>query len=98
MANKKVELLNSWLAEMGLHVECYSPGDGLTRYRFLPLGKGYWDCDGIICALGWSEAEQTARALLIGWRLHGEVHYHDKKYDDAVKAAYENPLAPTAQR
>lgn len=49
---------------IGLHVDYYSPGDGVTRYRFWNRGilarsaeeLDYFSCNGIYTALGLAEA------------------------------------------
>ena len=47
-------------AAIGLLVKTYSPGDGVTRYRFFehaPLGQDYFGPnDGVYTALGLKEA------------------------------------------
>jgi len=52
--------------EMGLYVGIYSPGDGVTRYRFFKSKKpvSYFQMTGLYTALGLSEAE----AWLAGYR------------------------------
>lgn len=45
--------------ESGLYVATYSPGDGVTRYRFIKSRKpvSYFQQNGLYTALGLSEAE-----------------------------------------
>ena len=66
-ANRK-ELLRKKAAEAGLYVATYSPGDGVTRYRFIKSRGGrpvsYFAQNGIYTALGISEAE----TFLAGYR------------------------------
>jgi len=52
--------------EAGLHVATYSPGDGVTRYRFFKSKKpvSYFQQTGLYTALGLLEAE----AWLSGYR------------------------------
>ena len=52
--------------EAGLYVATYSPGDGVTRYRFFKgkKPKSYFEATGLYTALGISEAE----AWLEGYR------------------------------
>lgn len=51
----------------GLHIRTYSPGDGITRYRFFTNPEnGYFGPDnGIYTALGLAEARTFVRA----WQL-----------------------------
>ena len=58
MANRK-EQLSTNAARVKLYVRTYSPGDGLTRYRFFKKkGNSYFGPDnGIYTALGIKEAE-----------------------------------------
>ncbi|KKL74975.1 hypothetical protein LCGC14_2059490 [marine sediment metagenome] len=51
----------------GLHVRTWSPGDGITRYRFFTDGNNdYFGPDnGIYTALGLAEARTFVRA----WQL-----------------------------
>jgi len=45
--------------DVGLRMATYSPGDGVTRYRFFYAGPGpvaYFDADGVYTALGAKEA------------------------------------------
>ena len=45
--------------EVGLYVGIYSPGDGVTRYRFFKSKKpvSYFTGSGLYTALGLAEAE-----------------------------------------
>jgi hypothetical protein len=76
----RLEVLRSECEAAGFTFGTYSPGDGVTRYRFLPLlGKGmsedpirctnYFAANGDFTALGWKEA----RAYATG-RVHGFNH------------------------
>jgi len=50
-----------------LHVGTYSPGDGVTRYRFFSEPSGYFGPkSGIFTALGYKEAD----AFVMGY-CHG---------------------------
>jgi hypothetical protein len=65
LTSRKV-MLELQARELGLQVRTYSPGDGVTRYRFIK-SKGrqsYFQNDGIYTALGISEAE----TFLSGYR------------------------------
>lgn len=41
---------------LGIHVATWSPGDGLTRYRFFRTARDYFSDDGLFTALGAKEA------------------------------------------
>jgi hypothetical protein len=41
---------------LGLYAAAYSPGDGVTRYRFFRKPNGYFQADGIYTALGKKDA------------------------------------------
>ena len=51
---------------MGLYVATHSPGDGVTRYRFMKSKGGkpisYFRTDGIYTALGMKEAKMFLMA------------------------------------
>ena len=53
----------------GMFVDDYSPGDGITRYRFSKDNTGYFACRGVYTALGMKEAETFARGALEGYYL-----------------------------
>ena len=64
MPTKKTSRLDSLkreAARLNLYVGTYSPGDGLTRYRFFRSRGGkpisYFSQDGVYTALGIKEAE-----------------------------------------
>ena len=67
------EALESKASQVGLHVDTYSPGDNLTRYRFFHIQDDhrpdYFAGDGIYTALGIKEAE----VFLSGYIL---AYYH----------------------
>jgi hypothetical protein len=51
----------------GFDFDTYSPGDGVTRYRFFPdPGHDYFSGDGDYTALGYAEAMAYARGRLTG--------------------------------
>ncbi len=54
--------------DVGLHVRTWSPGDGVTRYRFFTDGNnGYFGPDnGIYTALGLAEACTFVRGFRAG--------------------------------
>ena len=55
------ELKNTAL-QFGVYVDTWSPGDGVTRYRFSRDGHGYFACKPLYTALGLKEAELYIRA------------------------------------
>jgi hypothetical protein len=74
MPTKKTSRLDSLRREAArnnLYVGTYSPGDGLTRYRFFRSRGGkpisYFSQDGVYTALGIKEAE----TWLSGYRRRG---------------------------
>jgi hypothetical protein len=61
--------LRSNAARVGLHFDTYSPGDGVTRYRFFLQPTDYFAGNGIYTALGKKEAETFVAGFVLG------VHY-----------------------
>ena len=58
MARKsRYDLLQEEARRHGLWLRKYSPGDGVTRYRFMRKNVSYFADDGIFTALGISQAE-----------------------------------------
>ena len=64
MATKKAsrqDTLRKGAAKLNLYVGAYSPGDGMTRYRFFESRGGkpisYFQQEGIYTALGIGQAE-----------------------------------------
>lgn len=53
-------------SRLGLYVSAYSPGDGITRYRFYTTPKRFFHGDGIFTALGKREALIFLRGIEIG--------------------------------
>ena len=53
----------------GLHAATWSPGDGLTRYRFQTEDWGYNASDGLFTALGRREAIVFLRGVRAGKAL-----------------------------
>ncbi len=56
----------------GLTFETYSPGDGVTRYRFFRLSDGvtdYFAGDGVITVLGRADAALFIAGALEGYNL-----------------------------
>jgi hypothetical protein len=62
---------------VGLHVETYSPGDGVTRYRFfvladMPVSQDYFGpTNGVHTALGIRQAESFVRSVTTARFLSG---------------------------
>ena len=50
----------------GLYVAAYSPGDGVTRYRFFLTPRSYFQSDGLFTALGTREAMTFVRGFWEG--------------------------------
>ena len=62
--------LQEALQWLGFHVGTWSPGDGMTRYRFFTTPSDYFGpADGIYTALGFKEAETFARGLAQGFEM-----------------------------
>jgi len=68
------------LAPLGLSVDTWSPGDGQTRYRFLPAGKEYFSDRGIGTYLG----KKTAEAFLAGLVQGAEAQKDVRAKDDSL--------------
>lgn len=65
----RVDTLRMNARHQGLSVAVWSPGDGVSRYRFFKGVKprSYYSGDGIFTALGISEAQ----VFLTGYRKRG---------------------------
>jgi hypothetical protein len=70
-----VETVQGLANYVGIHVATYSPGDGVTRYRFFHVKTDFAGGFGIYTALGRKEA--------MAW-LRG---YQSGRYDGAVGMA-----------
>lgn len=58
MAKKsRYDMLQEEARRHGLWLRKYSPGDGVTRYRFMRKNVSYFADDGIFTALGIGQAE-----------------------------------------
>lgn len=82
----RLDDLRASVEPLGFTVDTYSPGDGVTRYRFFrleptaPLGTfklpehdgrhNYFGANGIFTALGFGEASTFARGLAHGATRH----------------------------
>ncbi len=58
--------LKVFTSELGLTVSTYSPGDGMTRYRFSTDGLDYFACRPIYTAYGLKEAVTFFRGYAAG--------------------------------
>lgn len=63
--SKKITHLNSLLRGTGLAVHTYSPGDGITRYRF-GFGDSYFTMEREATVLGFAQAEAFAMGVACG--------------------------------
>lgn len=61
------ERLTKYLSGTGIAVSEWSPGDGVTRYRFLFDGQTYFETDGIVTVLGYGNAQRVARGIRAGF-------------------------------
>jgi len=71
----RLEELRRGMKEIGVTIATYSPGDGVTRYRFTLNGQGYFQASGgdnLATALGIAEAETLANGLMLGYWLGKE--------------------------
>ena len=58
----RLQALSDAARECGLHVDTWSPGDGVTRYRFFDKPSGYFGPhSGIFTALGFKKAAVFVR-------------------------------------
>jgi hypothetical protein len=65
----RFEILENEAKAAGLDVTSYSPGDGVTRYRFYPAGSGnnyFGPGDGIATVLGLKAAKDFIAAYAAG--------------------------------
>ncbi len=63
----RLEQLRSTAAKHNLYIATWSPGDGVTRYRFIKskAGKpvGYFQSSGLFTVLGIGSAEEALRRI-----------------------------------
>lgn len=64
---RKLERLYKDCKAVGLHFNTYSPGDGITRYRFFTEETDYFGGSGIYTALGYKEAVTFAAGYVQGY-------------------------------
>ena len=58
--------LENQAAQAGLYVAAYSPGDGVTRYRFFLTPRSYSQSDGLFTALGTRGGRRESRRVGVG--------------------------------
>jgi len=62
--------LQESVKRLGFQVDTWSPGDGVTRYRFFNRPSDYFGpANGIYTALGFAEAETFAQGLAQGFEM-----------------------------
>jgi hypothetical protein len=70
--------LNNALTRTGVYVRTYSPGDGMTRYRFfspdVEVSEYFGPSDGMHTALGFRDAKRYALGVLQGFDLGRKAH------------------------
>jgi hypothetical protein len=54
------------LQQEGFDLATYSPGDGVTRYKIVPRGRGYFDGRTIASAVGAKAAVAVVLAFFAG--------------------------------
>lgn len=64
--SKKNQNFTASYEDYGLFIDTYSPGDGITRYRFFTEPKDYFSDNGLFTALGRKEALAFARGFCAG--------------------------------
>lgn len=67
MANLTRTQLEYAARDVGLTVSTWSPGDGMTRYRFSDDGQDYFACQPLYTALGIAEAVTWFRGYASGY-------------------------------
>ena len=70
-----LERLQMDAKEVGLFIDTWSPGDGVTRYRFFLKDIDYFAGSGIYTALGWKEADTFATGFCQGVLSTEEAKY-----------------------
>lgn len=68
MTTTRRQLLDDLAADVGLYVRTWSPGDGVTRYRFFdkPGNSYFGPANGIATCLGVRAAETWLYAYTVG--------------------------------
>lgn len=76
----------------GYTIETYSPGDGVTRYRFFknapPKQSYFGPNNGVYTALGYKEAEAFAQGLM----NEGTLHEGGQRMDTFTRSYFETAL------
>lgn len=76
----RLETLNAQLRTYGLQCYSYSPGDGVTRYRFSrDLDSDYFACRAVVTVLGYGQADLVATTWAQAWEAgheRGMIDYH----------------------
>ena len=69
----RAKIIEGWKGH-GLYCNTYSPGDGMTRYRFtLSSADDYFGPgNGIYTALGWKEANVFAAGFILAKQRHAD--------------------------
>ena len=85
----RLERLNELMRPYGLQCYTWSPGDGVTRYRFSrELDSDYFACRAVVTVLGYGQADLVATTWAQAWEagreagmLEALVHLKNKKED-----------------
>jgi len=64
----KLEQVRAAAAAARLYVDSYSPGDGVTRYRFMTTDVDYFATNGVFTALGIADALTFAIGAMTGYQ------------------------------
>jgi hypothetical protein len=64
----KFEEVRAIAATAKLYVDSYSPGDGVTRYRFMTTDVDYFATNGVFTALGIGDAMTFAVGAMTGYQ------------------------------
>ena len=73
-AGTRLDLMNATLRPYGLQCYTWSPGDGVTRYRFSrELDSDYSACRAVVTVLGAKQADLVATVWMQGWEAGREL-------------------------
>lgn len=65
----RIEELRAYAHQLcDLQVTAYSPGDGVTRYRFSRQAGDYFEVQAVYTALGFSDAKRWLEAYALGYQ------------------------------
>jgi hypothetical protein len=67
------------LARLGYAIARCSPDDGVTRYRIVPAGQGYFEAPDAPTALGATAAVSMVRAFLAGFAAGRQAGERDRR-------------------